>query len=164
METIVTSPVAQAIINLDDARNNLVRGVVKSGELIKDYAKALCQTFNLVDNSGKVTTPWYDLKGKLAQGVKAERAKFAEALKGAGLEKAIDVYWQRVKEASGRAKNQNRVQGSSDPEALCLSDLGTIINRIFKMEENGSDSDWSDEKAVLMDVYSRMGGDVDKLG
>jgi hypothetical protein len=32
------------------------------------------------------------------------------------------------------------------------------------MEEDGKDSEWSDEKAVLMDVFGRMGGDVEKLG
>lgn len=164
MATAIITPVAP-VVSLDAAREALVLGVVKTGDLIATYAGALNVAFNLTDNTGAVTTAWYDLKGKLAAPVKAERAKFVEAFVQRGFEKpTIDVYWQRVKVAAGKVYTQNRVAGANDPAALCLSDLKTILNRIFKMEEDGVETDWSDEKAFLMDVYSRMGGDVDKIG
>lgn len=167
MTATLVTPVAHVapVVSLDALRGALVEGVAKTGDLIRDYAQGMNQAFNLVDNQGKVTTPWYDLKGKLAAPVKAERTKFVEAFTARGMEKAtIDVYWQRVKVAAGKVYTQNRVAGGSDPEALNLADLKTLINRIFKMEEDGVDSEWSDEKAVLMDVFGRMGGDVEKLG
>jgi hypothetical protein len=169
MNTIVTPVAAVAApsltINLDAARTALVEGVKKTGDLISAYATGLNQAFDLIGANGKVTTKWFDLKGKLAQGIKAERAKFVEAFTARGFEKAtIDVYWSRVKDAAGRVKVSNRVEGATDPEALNMDDLKRLINRIFKMEEEGVESDWSDEKAMLMDIYARMGGDTDKLG
>jgi hypothetical protein len=161
--TIVTS--VSPVISLDAAREALVSGVAKTGELIANYAQGLNQHFNLLDNQGVVTTPWWEIKGKLAAPIKAEREKCKAAFAARGIEAAsFDVYWQRIKAAAGRPASQNRVSGGNDPEALNLSDLKTLINRIFKMEEDGKESDWSDEKAVLMDVFARMGGDVEKLG
>lgn len=169
MNTIVTPVAAVAapslVIDLDAAEDALVNGVAKTGELISTYATALNQAFDLIGSDGKVTTKWFDLKGKLATGIKARRAKFVEKFQARGFEKAtIDVYWSRVKDAAGRVKTQNRVAGSTDQASLNMEDLKRLINRIFKMEEDGVDSEWSDEKAVLMDVYARMGGDTDKLG
>lgn len=169
MNTIVTPVAAVAapslVVNLDTARVALAEGVKKTGDLISTYASALNQAFDLIGSDGKVTTKWFDLKGKLAAGVKGERAKFVEAFTARGFEKAtIDVYWSRVKDAAGRVKVSNRVEGSTDQASLNMEDLKRLINRIFKMEEDGVDSEWSDEKAILMDVYARMGGDTDKLG
>ena len=165
--TVVTSPLAPVapVISLDAAREALVSGVAKTGELILNYATGLNQAFNLLDNQGNVTTPWWELKGKLAAPVKAEREKCKAAFASRGIDSAsFDVYWQRIKTAAGRPASQNRVSGGNDPEALNLSDLKTLINRIFKMEEDGKDSDWSEHKAALMDVYQDMGGDTSKLG
>lgn len=165
--TVVTSPLAPVapVISLDAAREALVSGVAKTGELITNYATGLNQAFNLLDNQGNVTTNWWELKGKLAAPVKAEREKCKAAFASRGIDGAsFDVYWQRIKTAAGRPASQNRVSGGNDPEALNLSDLKTLINRIFKMEEDGKDSDWSDHKAALMDVYQDMGGDTSKLG
>ena len=169
MNTIVTPVAAVAapslVVNLDTARVALAEGVKKTGDLISTYATALNQTFDLIGSDGKVTTKWFDLKGKLAAPIKEERTKFVAAFEARGFEKAtIDVYWSRVKDAAGRVKTQNRVAGSTDQASLNMEDLKRLINRIFKMEEDGVDSEWSDEKAVLMDVYARMGGDTDKLG
>lgn len=164
--TLVTpATVVAPVVSLDALRGALVEGVAKTGDLINAYAVGLNQAFDLRDNQGYVTTKWFDLKGKLAAPVKAERVKFVEAFTARGLDKgSIDVYWQRVKIAAGKQYTQNRVAGANDPAALNLADLKTLINRIFKMEEDGKDSEWSDEKAVLMDVFGRMGGDVEKLG
>lgn len=163
MAKTVTTPATHA--SLDAAREALVGGVVKTGELITNYAVTLNREFDLVDSTGAVTSKWFDLKGKLAVPVKAERTKFAEAFAARGFDKpTIDVYWQRVKKAAGKVYTENRVSGGSDPAAQCLSDLKTILNRVYKMEENGTETEWSDHKDVLLEVYAALGGDVDKLG
>lgn len=166
MSTVVTSiaPVAP-VISLDAAREALVSGVAKTGELISNYAGALNQAFDLIDNQGKITTKWFDLKGKLAKPVKVEREMCKAAFAARDIDTAsFDVYWGRIKDAAGRVKTQNRVAGGADPEAMNLSDLKTLINRIFKMEEDGKDSDWSDHKSALMEIFEEMGGDSSKLG
>lgn len=151
--------------NLDKARSALVGGVAKTGELIKAYANALCVTFNEVDSSGTIITPWYDLTGKAKAGVKAERAKFVAEMESRGFGKGtIDVYWMRAKEESGRVKTENRVTGSTSTDEKTLSDLKTLINRIFKAEENGEDCNASSFKGALIAVYESLGGEVDKLG
>ena len=130
MDTIhVVSPafpmtaVAGAVANLTESRTQLVKGIGKIGALIQGYAGALCQAFNLVDNQGEVTTPWFELKGKLKAGVKGERANFANDMTQAGYAKStIDVYWQRVKEASGYVTAGNRVSaGATDVDANALT-------------------------------------------
>jgi hypothetical protein len=161
----VTNTIAAPVLNLDAAREALAAGVKGTGDLIRDYAQAMCQAFNLKDSSGNVTTPWFELKGGLAKGVKGERAKFVEAFGARGLDKpTIDVYWGRVKDASGRVKTQNRVTGGAQVDAQNLADLKTIINRIFKAEESDIDTPWSNAKEMLMDVFEQMGGDTDTLG
>ena len=123
------------VINLDNARHALVGGMVKTGEVLKMYADAMNQAFNLVNDAGKVTTPWYDLKGKLAAPVKEERAKFVAEMQAAGFDTGtIDVYWSRVKDASGRVKSNNKVKGALDVDALNIKDLKTILNRISDSE------------------------------
>ena len=173
MDTIhVVSPafpmtaVAGAVANLTESRTQLVKGIGKIGALIQGYAGALCQAFNLVDNQGEVTTPWFELKGKLKAGVKGERANFANDMTQAGYAKStIDVYWQRVKEASGYVTAGNRVGGgSTDVDAKTLAELKTMINRIFKAEEEGKTCEASEIKGILIDAYTSLGGDADNLG
>jgi hypothetical protein len=173
MDTIhVVSPafpmtaVAGAVANLTESRTQLVKGIGKIGALIQGYAGALCQAFNLVDNQGEVTTPWFELKGKLKAGVKGERANFANDMTQAGYAKTtIDVYWQRVKEASGYVTAGNRVSaGSTDVDAKTLAELKTMINRIFKAEEEGKTCEASEIKGILIDAYTSLGGDADNLG
>jgi hypothetical protein len=163
-QSIVISP--SPIVNLDIARGEFVKGLKKTGEVLKTYAEGMCQAFNLVDNQGNVTTPWFELKGKLKTGVNEERARFVAEMQVAGFEKGtIDVYWQRVKEASGRTKTSTKVQGAgNDTDSKTLADLKTIINRIFKAEEAGEDCQASEIKGALMEAYEALGGDTDKLG
>jgi len=163
-QAIVITPAP--IVNLDAARGEFVKGLKKTGEVLKTYAEGMCQAFDLVDNQGNVTTPWFELKGKLKTGVNEERAKFVAEMQTAGFEKGtIDVYWQRVKEASGRTKTSTKVQGSgNDTDSKTLADLKTMINRIFKAEEAGEDCQASEVKGALMDVYEQLGGDTEKLG
>lgn len=155
-----------AIVNLDAARGAFVKGLQKTGEVLKDYANGMNQAFNLIDNAGNVTTPWYELKGKLKAGVNEERARFVADMTNAGFNKGtIDVYWQRVKEASGRTKAGTKVQGgATDTDAKTLAELKTMINRIFKAEEAGEDCKASECKGILMEAYEYLGGNTDNLG
>ena len=163
----VTAPTVAPVINLTEARSALVSSAKKTGGVILTYAQGLNAAFDLTDNQGNITTKWFDLKGKLKAGVNAERAEFVQAFTVAGFGKpTIDVYWQRVKEASGYQTAKTRVSGEPNVDEKTLADLKTIINRIFKAEEK-SDSTCaksSDNKGMLMDVFGFMGGDVDTLG
>lgn len=150
---------------LDQARHAVVSGAKKTGEVLKGYAQAMCATFNVVDSSGTIVTPWYELTGKAKAGVKAERAKFVAEMTAAEFGKGtIDVYWMRVKEESGKPKTANRVTGSTSVDDKTLADLKTLINRIFKAEEDGEECSASSFKGALIAVYEALGGEVDKLG
>jgi hypothetical protein len=46
----------------------------------------------------------------------------------------IDVYWGRVKDASGRVKTNNRVSGGTSVDELNIRDLKTMLNRIDNAE------------------------------
>jgi hypothetical protein len=101
----------------------------------------------------------------LKKGVNAEREAFVAAMTVEGFGKGtIDVYWQRVKEASGYITAGNRVKGSTSVDDKTKADLQTIINRIFKAEEEGISCISSDHKGALMEVFADLGGDIDKLG
>ena len=77
----------------------------------------------------------------------------------------IDVYWQRVKEASGYVTAGNRVSaGSTDVDAKTKAELKTMINRIFKAEEEGTTCEASDIKHLLIDAYTALGGNDSDLG
>ena len=170
--TVITiSPAAEAIsaefpeakallITRTEARQGFVKGIVKTGALIKTYAATLNRDLSTT------VTPWYDLKGKLKGDVNTERAAFVVEMTSAGFNKGtIDVYWQRVKEASGRVKVDNKVTGGAvDVDAKTLAELKTMINRIFKAEEEGGEFTASQIKGVLMDAYSVMGGNEMDLG
>jgi hypothetical protein len=152
---------------LVEARSGLVGGAKKTGDLIGAYATAMCTMFNQVDKDGAVITPWYELKGKAKSGVKEERAAFVAEMNGAGFGTAtVDVYWQRVKEASGYITPKNRVSGANDIDAKNAADLMTIINRIFKAEESGDSTATvsSEYKGQLMEIFEALGGNMDKLG
>ena len=161
----VTSPSLTPVVNLSEARTALVNAVIKTGGVVQTYANGMCSAFNLLDNQGNITTPWYELKGKLKAGVRDERALFVIAMTNVGFGKGtIDVYWQRVKEASGYVTAGNRAKGGTDTDSKTLAELKTMINRIFKSEESGEDCKASSFKSNLMDVFEGMGGDIDTLG
>ena len=150
--------VSQAVANLDSTRTAVANVAGKTGEVIGAYGVAMCQAFNLTDKDGNITTPWYDLKGKLSQGVKDERAKFSSAMEAKGFAKpTIDVYWQRVKEASGRVKTVNRVTGGNSVDDMNIRDLKTILNRI----DNANDAPLSNKVvALLLQAADQMGIDT----
>lgn len=149
------------------ARSGLVNAAKSTGDVIGKYADAMCIMFNVFDDEGDLLTPWYELKGKAKSGIKAERAYFASDMLAAGFETpTVDVYWQRVKEASGYITPKNRVSGSTGIDAKNKEGLQTIINRIFAGDESGDSSGAisSEYKGPLMDIFEALGGDVNKLG
>jgi hypothetical protein len=163
--TIITTTAIDSGI-VASARRNLVKAAKGTGEVIQGYADALCLTYNVrALDTGAALTPWYELKGKDAKGIKAERAEFVTAMTEAGFnDGTVKVYWQRVKEASGYVTAGNRVKGASDTDGKTVAELKTIINRIFKAEESGEDCKASDVKGLLMEAFEALGGDVDTLG
>ena len=153
--SVLSDAVSAVFINLIDARGLLVKNSSKTGEVITTYSECLCAAFG--DN-------WYLLTGKAKAGVKSERGMFKAAMIEAGQDKNVDVYWQRVKEASGYVTNGNRVKGTLSVDDKNQAELKTIINRIFKAEEEGEEVASSDFKAALMDIFEALGGDVMQLG
>jgi hypothetical protein len=167
MTNTVIAPLIAKAYNLTETRTDLVKAAKKTGQVLGSYGSAMSQAFDLVDNQGNVTTKWFELKGKLKAGVNDERALFVAAMTAEGFGKGtIDVYWQRVKEASGYQTAGNKVQGEPNIDEKTMADLKTIINRIFKAEEKSdSTCDKSSEvKGQLMDIFAELGGDVDNLG
>lgn len=160
---VVVTSIPQS--ELARVRHELVKGIRKTGTLINDYANGLCSGFNVMTTNGELMTPWYALKGKEAKGIKAERELFKAEMIEAGYNKAtVDVYWQRVKEASGYVTAGNRVTGGNSTDDKTLTELKTIINRIFKAEESGEECKASEFKGALMEVFEGLGGEIDTLG
>ena len=159
IELIVTSvmpeSVSEAIVNLIDARGLLVKTSRNTGEVIGTYSDCMKAAFGAT---------WYLLTGKEKAGVKSERGMFKAAMIEAGQDKNVDVYWQRVKEASGYITNGNRVKGAVSVDDKNQAELKTILNRIFTAEENGDECLSSEYKGALMDVFAALGGNVMDLG
>ena len=155
-----------AVEALSVTRSNLVLGAKTASNLIKDYAEAMCAMFDVRDANGARVKAWYELKGKAKAGVKSERAVFAAAMQESGFGTGTtDVYWQRVKEASGYVTAGNRVKGVVNVDEKTLTELKTIINRIFQGEQDADETcdKSSDVKGRLMDIYEYMGGKIDDL-
>ena len=163
MENLVINTGGEQYSKVVQARKGVVKVARSTGEVIKTYADALSFFDQVADNGD--TTKWYELKGKAKQGIKAERQAFVQEMTEAGYGKGtIDVYWQRIKEASGYQTTGNRVKGSLSTDDRNQADLKTILNRIFKAEESGEDCVSSDFKGQLMDIFESLGGDVDTIG
>jgi hypothetical protein len=153
--SVMPETVSVALINLIDARGLLVKNSSKTGEVIATYAKCLDAAFG---------AKWYELTGKAKAGVKSERGMFKAAMIEASQDKNVDVYWQRVKEASGYVTAGNKVSATVSPDDKNMMELKIIINRIFKSEENGDMIASSDYKRPLMDIFEALGGNVMDLG
>ena len=118
MTTVITTNTSDSI--LDQAEIALVDQVGKTGDLIQGYADVLCQVFDRVDANGNTLEKWFNLVGAEKKGIKARRASFVQRMIARGYVKAdgkpsatVDVYWQRVKEASGYVP-KGRVTGGTD--------------------------------------------------
>jgi len=156
---VITTAIDSGIVA--SARRNLVKAAKGTGEVIQGYADALCMAFNVrALETGALVTPWFELKGKEAKGVKAERDLFVTDMTEAGFKDGtIKVYWQRVKEASGYVTAGNRVKGASDTDGKTATELKTIINRILKAEEDGEDCHASTILETLKDAYIVLTGE-----
>jgi hypothetical protein len=156
---VITTAIDSGIVA--SARRNLVKAAKGTGEVIQGYADALCMTFNVrALETGALVTPWFELKGKEAKGVKAERDLFVTDMTEAGFKDGtIKVYWQRVKEASGYVTAGNRVKGATDTDGKTATELKTIINRILKAEEDGEDCHASTILETLKDAYIVLTGE-----
>jgi hypothetical protein len=142
------------VVDLNKSRKAFVGGLVKTGELIKGYAGDMCAQFDTT------ITKWYDLKGKLAQGVKEERKLFVADMLEAGYDTpTIDVYWGRVKDASGRVKSTNKVTGGNSVDDMNIRDLKTMLNRIDNAETESAPLS-NKVVAILLMAADQMGIDT----
>jgi hypothetical protein len=158
------NPVVSVDSLLAQSRQSLIDGIGKIGDLISMYSVDLSRQFDAVDNEGNITTKWFALSGKLAKGVKAERALFKADMIEAGYSVATgDVYWQRVKEASGYVTAGNKVKGQNTIDSMNFDDLKTILNRILGAESDTEGCEKSQlAKASLLDAFEFLGGDSAK--
>jgi hypothetical protein len=149
---------------LSETRKSLVDGIGKIGELISAYGIDLAKQFDLKDAEGNITTKWYNATGKLAKGVKAERALFKADMVEAGYKvSTVDVYWQRVKESDGYITAGNSVEGQDTIDSKTFSELKTILNRILGAESDAEGCEKSQlAKASLLEAFELMGGDSAK--
>lgn len=173
---VILSPAIDTGI-LEITRNALVEGVTKTGVVIENYSSAIASVFDRKDTEGRIIAKWYDLDGKEAKGIKAERALFANTLMdrdpkfikeiktnvdGTSVRvptATVDTYWQRVKIASGYVP-KGKLKGSNDVDAKTASELKTIINRIIGAEEAGQDCHASTILENLKNSYFVLTGEV----
>ena len=157
----VTTPV---ITNLDIARNNLVAEIGSIGEVIQGYANEMNLAFDIYGANGELISKWYELTGKDKKGVKFERDNFKTAMLDHGYETpTVDVYWQRVKEASGYQTAGNRATAESTLDSKTLKDLKTMLNRILNDESEEGNEMSQNAKNELMFIFTEyFGGDVEK--
>jgi hypothetical protein len=161
MENIVINTGGEAYSKVVSARKSLVKVAKSTGDFIQGYADAL-SFFDLSDTNGNITK-WYELKGKAKQGIKMERDAFKADMTEAGYSTGtIDVYWQRVKEASGYQTSGNRVTANLSTDEKNKAELKTIINRILASEENGEECISSEIKKYVVMAFEGLGGDVAK--
>ena len=162
---------------LSIARNALVEGVTKTGVVIDNYSSAIASVFDRKDINGNVIAKWFDLDGKEAKGIKAERALFANTLMDRDPKfiketktnadgtlvrvptATVDTYWQRVKIASGYVP-KGKLKGSNDVDAKTASELKTMINRIIGAEEAGQDCHASTILKALKEQYVILTGEA----
>ena len=158
------NPVVSVESVLSQSRQSLIDGIGKIGDLISAYGVDLAKQFDLKDSDGNVTTKWYDTTGKLAKGVRDERAIFkADMVKAGYSVPTVDLYWQRVKESDGYVTAGNKVKGDNTIDAKTFAELKTILNRILGAESDDEGSEKSQNaKASLLEAFEIMGGDSAK--
>jgi len=149
---------------LSVTRKSLIAGIGKIGDLIIAYGVDLAKQFDLKNSEGQVTTKWYDAKGGLAKGVRAERALFKADMVEAGYSvSTVDVYWQRVKESDGYVTAGNSVKGQDTIDSKTFSELKTMLNRILGADADTEGCEKSQNvKALLLMAFEGMGGDSAK--
>jgi hypothetical protein len=147
MSSIIITSVG-SVSDLDQAREAVKTSAVKTGEVISNYAALVAKYLDLKNDEG-LTTKWFDRKGKLGAEVAEEKAKFKalfpEAAKGETPKAGQfaygtgDVYWQRVKVASGYetpAMKAAKTAAKTDTIVdACRKELATMLNRINKARQ-----------------------------
>jgi|688.fasta_scaffold601558_1 hypothetical protein len=163
---ITQNSVGDTYSKLVEKRKALVKSAKEGTIKISDYANMMCATFNLVAENGDLVKPWFELKGKERAGVKSEHDSFKADMTEAGFERGtIDVYWQRIKVASGYQTTGMRAKANASVDEVNQKELKTIINRIFKADEAGVECELSQQaKGALIKAFEILGGDVDTLG
>ena len=166
---VITTAIDSGI--LDQAEIAFVDGVSKTGELLQSYADVLCEVFDRKDTSGNVIAKWFELVGAEKKGIKARRASFVQRMIDRGytdgLDKdgkpkasgTVDVYWQRVKVASGYVP-KGKLKGSNDVDTKTATELKTMINRILKSEEDGQECHASTILENLKNSYFVLTGEA----
>ena len=162
---------------LSIARNALVEGVTKTGVVIDNYSSAIASVFDRKDTNGKIIAKWFDLDGKEAKGIKAEKSLFANTLMDRDPKfikeiktnadgtvtrlhtATVDTYWQRVKVASGYVP-KGKLKGSNDVDAKTATELKTMINRILGAEEAGQECHASTILENLKNSYFVLTGEA----
>jgi len=156
--------------DLDEARNGVKVSVGGTNERIAFYSGKMDKYFDLREAGGlntKVTTKWYDRKGKLGTEVKEERAKFKamfpECAKGEIADKSKgefsygtgDNYWMRTKIESGyETPGMKAAKGKTKTDTIvdmCRAELQTMLNRINKAR-----ADKPEGLDLMLEVYEDL--------
>jgi hypothetical protein len=160
----ITSAIIGNASDLDTAREAVKTSAVKTGEVISNYSALVAKYLDLTNAEG-ITTKWYERKGKLGAEVAEEKAKFKalfpEAAKGEKPEAGQfaygtgDVYWQRVKVASGyETPAMKAAKGAKEKETIvtmCRKELATMLNRINKAR-----ADKPEGLDLMLEVYEEL--------
>ena len=156
--TPTSTPINQAIVSqygeLDRARDAYIEGLAKTGQVLKGYAVAMNNTFGF---------GWWDSKGDIKKFVKLEHDRFVSAgeTKLGWTRSQIDLYWSRVKDASGRPKKAGKVSGGNSVDDLNIRDIKTILNRILGADEDSAPLSFK-AKDLLLEVADLIGIDTEK--
>jgi len=156
--TPTSTPINQAIVasygQLDRARVALFEGLAKTGEVLKSYAVAMNAEFGF---------GWWDAKGDVKKLVKLEHDRFVSAgeTKLGWTRSQIDLYWSRVKDASGRPVKVGKVSGGNSVDDLNIRDIKTILNRILGADSDSAPLSYK-AKDLLLEVADLIGIDTEK--
>jgi len=156
--TPTSTPINQAIVSqygeLDQARNAYIEGLAKTGQVLAKYATAMNNTFGF---------GWWDSKGDIKKLVKLEHDRFVSAgeTRLGWTRSQIDLYWSRVKDASGRPKKVGKVSGGNSVDDLNIRDIKTILNRILGADEDSAPLSFK-AKDLLLEVADLIGIDTEK--
>ena len=143
-----------SISKLAEVRKLYVTAEMKTGEVQKMYALQMCDTFG---------AGWYDAKGEIGKGVKAEHKQFVADFTEAGKTRGnIDKMWQRIKELSGRPVTPTgNASGGDDTgvDAKTIAELKTVYNRIANSTDDVSPLSYK-IKAQLEEILDQLGVEI----
>ena len=161
---VTTPAIINSMSDLEAARISVKTSAAKTGEVINVYSSLVAKYLDLTNPEG-VTTKWFERKGKLGAEVAEEKAKFKalfpECAKGDKPEAGQfaygtgDVYWQRVKIASGyETPAMKAAKGTKEKSTIvdmCRAELATMLNRINKAR-----ADKPEGLDLMLEVYEDL--------